>query len=132
MFQFGHNSLKNLKTCHPEIIVLMKEALFYSPIDFGISCGYRTTEEQQRLFKNGKTKCDGIIKVGNHQNFPSDAVDIYAYVNSKLSYDPNHLCVIAGVVLSVAKELKLNIRWGGTFGSKDWHGWDMPHYERKA
>jgi hypothetical protein len=40
-----------------------------------------------------------------------------------------HLGIIVGVILSVAKDINIPIKWGGTFGSKVYKGWDMPHFE---
>jgi hypothetical protein len=46
--------------------------------------------------------------------------------------------MVAGVILTVAKELRergvitLELTWGGTFGSNDLNGWDMPHMEKKV
>ena len=59
----------------------------------------------------------------------------YAYVNGKASWEKHHLAMVAGVILSTAKRLKkagkvsVELTWGGTFGSDDFNGWDMPHIQ---
>lgn len=131
MYKFSSRSLKVLSTVHPTLQAVMTRALALSPIDFGIppSGGLRTAEKQRELFVAGKSKCDGYKVRSRHQS--GEAVDVYAYVNGQASWDKHHLAIIAGVVLSVAKSMGVELRWGGTFGSSDWKGWDYPHFELK-
>lgn len=137
-YRFSNKSLQRLETVKPELQLLFKEALKRSPIDFGIPQygGLRTIEQQQDLYAQGRTepgsvvtKVDGIDKVSRHQS--GEAVDVYAYINGKASWDRTHLAIIAGVVYAMALELGIDIEWGGTFGSNDFHGWDYPHYQLK-
>ena len=37
--------------------------------------------------------------------------------------------MIAGLVMGLAAKRDINIRWRGTFGSKNFNGWDMVHFE---
>ena len=128
-FEFSTRSLLRLQGVDEELYKLMKLALSRSPIDFGISeyGGLRTPEDQKNLFDKGLSKADGTIKKSYHQT--GKAVDVFAFVNGKASWDEQHLALIAGVVLSCAKELGLNVTWGGTFGSKEFKGWDRPHFQ---
>lgn len=128
-FEFSTRSLLRLQGVDEELYKLMKLALSRSPIDFGIPeyGGLRTAEDQKKLFDKGLSKADGTIKKSYHQT--GNAVDVFAYVNGKASWDEAHLSLIAGVVLSCAKELGLNVTWGGTFGSKEFKGWDRPHFQ---
>jgi peptidoglycan L-alanyl-D-glutamate endopeptidase CwlK len=111
------------------MIELAQRSISKSPIDFGIPGygGLRTAEEQRELFNTGKSKCDGYSKKSRHQS--GRAFDIYAYHNGNASWDKVHLAMIAGVILSEAKAMGLKVVWGGTFGSDNFHGWDMVHYE---
>jgi peptidoglycan LD-endopeptidase CwlK len=128
-FEFSTRSLLRLQGVDEELYKLMKLALSRSPIDFGIPeyGGLRTAEDQKKLFDKGLSKADGTIKKSYHQT--GKAVDVFAFVNGKASWDEQHLALIAGVVLSCAKEVGLNITWGGTFGSKEFKGWDRPHFQ---
>ena len=128
-FEFSTRSLLRLQGVDEELYKLIKLALSRSPIDFGIPeyGGLRTPEDQKKLFDKGLSKADGIIKKSYHQT--GKAVDVFAFVNGKASWDEQHLALIAGVVLSCAKEVGLNITWGGTFGSKEFKGWDRPHFQ---
>lgn len=129
MYKFSQRSLNRLYGIDHRLIELAQRSIELSPIDFGIppDGGLRTAERQNELFKDRKSKLDGYIKIGNHQR--GKAFDVYAYVNGNASWDKQHLAIIAGVVLSVANSMGLKIRWGGTFGSNDFKGWDYPHFE---
>ena len=119
----------------------MDLALARSDVDFGITYGMRTPDEQFELYKIGRreredgeweksgstvTNCDGFKKKSKHNGSPSLAVDIYAYhpdkeTRYKIAYDKATLSRISGFVGSVAKELynerktKHLVTWGGNF-----------------
>ena len=133
-FKLSESSETILRTVDKRLQKLMKDVLKISPIDFGFpsSGGFRTAEEQNNLFKQNTTdkkvtNCDGYKIKSRHQT--KLAIDIYAYINGKASWSKNHLSIIAGLVLGLANKRGLNIRWGGTFSSNDFNGWDMPHFE---
>ena len=128
-FKLSQRSLTRLEGVNDKMIELMQRSIAKSPIDFGIPQhgGLRTAEQQRALFNGQKSKCDGYQVKSRHQS--GNAVDVYAYINCKASWDKVHLALIAGVVLSEAKVMGLNVVWGGSFGSKNFHGWDLPHFE---
>jgi peptidoglycan LD-endopeptidase CwlK len=129
MYSFGTKSQANMQGIDPRLAELMSRAIKKSPIDFGIPAGggKRTPEQQHELFVAGKSKCDGYKVKSNHQS--GLAVDVFAYIDGKASWDREHLALVAGVVLSEAIQMGLKVRWGGEFGSKVYKGWDSPHFE---
>lgn len=132
-FKLSQRSISRLDGVNAKLIELVKRSIKKSPIDFGIPeyGGKRTPEEQKKLFDKGWSKCDGYAKESYHQS--GNAFDVYAYINGKASWKIHHLNMIAGVILSEAKEMGLDVVWGGTFGKKgkDYNGWDKPHFELK-
>ena len=136
-FKFSRTSLERMAGVHQDIKLVFEAAIDDSPIDFGIPGhgGLRTDGEQNTMFTKGLSKCDGFQIKSNHQS--GNALDFYAYVNGSASWDKVHLAMVAGVILSTAKRLKIEglidieLEWGGTFGSDDFHGWDMPHMQIK-
>jgi len=126
MYKFSTRSLNNLKGIHPDLVKLMKASIINSPVDFVITEGVRTLKRQQELFKQRKSKCDGIKNKSNHQ-IKSDgfgyAVDLYPL---PIDYkNTNAFKILAGHIKKVAKEMNIKIQWGG-----DWKSFvDMPHYE---
>lgn len=134
-FNFSKTSVERMQGVNPELITIFTEAIKNSPIDFGIPKhgGLRTVAEQNELFQKKLSKCDGFEKKSNHQS--GNALDFYAYLNGKASWQEHHLSMVAAVIMSTAKRLKkegkvsVDVNWGGTFGSNNFDGWDMPHIE---
>ena len=143
--EFGKKSKEKLDTSHEDLQKIMTLAISKSKIDFGISEGFRTLERQNDLYEQGKSKIDGINKMGKHNVNPSEAVDIYIYhpdpdTRREIIYNTDHLSYIAGVVDASANELfdkgeiKHLIRWGANWDSDgvialDHSFDDYPHFE---
>jgi peptidoglycan L-alanyl-D-glutamate endopeptidase CwlK len=99
----------------------MKAALEESPFDFGITEGLRTPEVQKVLFESGKSM------TLNSRHLTGHAVDIAVYVDGQITWDFQYYKAVADHVKSVAKELKVDIEWGG-----DWKSLvDGPHFQLK-
>ena len=107
------------------LVRVAHRAIQISKIDFGIPTdgGIRTAERQHELFEDGKSKADGYHKRSPHQS--GRALDFYAYVDGKASWDREHLAMVAAAFLQAASELGIRVRWGGLFRSFS----DMPHIE---
>ena len=129
MFRLSKNSKSTIEKIHPDLQLLIKTAIKLTPLDFGIPSdgGLRTKAQQLQLFRNGVSKCDGATKKSKHQS--GNAVDFYAYIHGKASWEAHHLAILYGVFQTVAKQLEIKIKWGGTFGSSDFNGWDKGHLE---
>ena len=108
-----------------KLIRVAHRAIEITKIDFGIpeTGGIRSDKVQYSLFAKGASKCDGVKNRSNHQD--GKALDFYAYVDGKASWDPGHLAQIAAAFLQAAIELGYPIQWGGLFRSFT----DMPHVE---
>lgn len=132
MFKYGAKSMERLRTVDTDLIRVAKRALEIAShakigIDFLIPPygGKRSTEDQQELFLDGKSMCDGVNNKSLHQS--GRALDFAAYVNGKASWDKEHLLTIATCMLQAANELNINIEWGGL-----WKNFlDMPHIQLK-
>ena len=139
-YYFGNHSTKTLKTCHTDLQLIAKEALKWSPLDFKIVEGYRSIARQQALYLEGKTKIDGINKLGKHNRNPSMAFDIVVNNKHTLTWKDTDMCFVAGVILSVGARLfeedkvTHKLRWGGNWDGdgiilSDQKFDDMPHFE---
>lgn len=133
-YAFGITSLKRLSTCDPRLSAVLLLAIDRSPIDFGIAEGHRSLERQKELFDEGKSKVDGVTRKGKHNYTPSQAVDVYAFINGRASWEGSSLLFIAGVIFSCASELGLRLRWGGNWDQDgeivtDQKFQDFPHFE---
>ena len=126
-FKLSANSLKHLVGIDARLIELVKEAIKVSSIDFGIPStgGLRTSTEQRALFNKipKVSACDGLVRRSKHQD--GVAFDVYAYVDGKASWEPEHLTTVSKCILATAKKLDIPIKWGGNFIGFV----DMPHFE---
>ncbi len=121
MPKFSETSQARLATCHPDLIRLMEHVIKDCPIDFTILCGHRGKEEQDKAFREGKSRAR--YPASRHNATPSQAVDIAPWpINWK---DTERFARLAGYVQRCAQELGIAIKWGGEFTSLK----DMPHFE---
>lgn len=135
-FTFGARSWACLATCDPRLVAVAEAALAASPYDFGIIEGHRSLERQARLFAEGKTRIDGVIRKGNHNVLPSRAFDFLptGSVNGVPVWDDaQRFAVIAGVILATGNRLGIRLRWGGDWdgdgNARDQSLRDLPHIE---
>lgn len=126
MYKLGNASKRNLVGVKQSIVAILERALEISPIDFGVPAtgGKRTTEQQGDMHRTAGSPCDGVIRRSKHQD--GDAVDVFAYINGRASYDPLKLAIISCAILQAASELGVHLKWGGLWKGK---GMDMPHFE---
>lgn len=125
--KFSQNSLDILSEVCKPMQDIAHRALELSNVDFGIpsSGGFRTAVQQNHLYLNNKSQLDGYNKKSYHQT--GKALDVYAYVNGKASYEVEHLALVACAMLQAAAELGYKLEWGGHWTSFV----DMPHFQIK-
>ena len=128
MFTYAKSSLTYLKKVHPDLRAVMMEAKNRAEIDFDISCGWRSQEDQMKAYKAGKSQLDGYKYKSKHNYEPAWAVDIYCYNGTKTDYDIGKISYIAGIIYQSAYDLGIKINWGGTW-LRDGKQWDIQHVE---
>jgi len=133
MPNFGKTSKKRLNECHPLLKLLFINVV--NNFDCSVLCGIRTKDEQNKMFKIGKSKLKWPYSKHNidpdNDEILSRAVDVVPYpVDWK---DLERFYYFSGVVKGTANSLGIKIRWGG-----DWDGDndlsdnkfnDLPHFE---
>lgn len=105
-----------------------------SDVDFGIAEGNRSIQRQRELFAKNKTTIDGVTAFSKHNNLPSAAVDIYGWVNGHEDYSVPVMCYLAGIIMTVAAQSGVDLRWGGNWDEDgiiliDQQFDDLPHFE---
>jgi len=125
MYEFSKTSLKRREGIDGRLIEILDLAITITKVDFGIPQygGLRTIEDQKHLFLNKKSNADGVKKPSYHQS--GKAVDVYAYVDGKASWEPEHLSMVACAVLQSAAILGYKLSWGGLWRSFV----DRPHFQ---
>ena len=126
---FGKSSKKRLSTCDDRLQKVFNEVIKH--VDCSVLCGHRGKDDQNKAYKEGKSKAK--YPNGRHNRQPSLAVDVSPY-----PIDWNDLerqTLFAGFVLGIAKQMGINLIWGndwdGDFETKDTGLKDYPHFELK-
>ena len=55
-FQLSQRSLDKLEGVHPDLVKVVKLAITYTDVDFGVIYGVRDLATQERLYKSGKSQ----------------------------------------------------------------------------
>jgi len=122
---FSKTSKERLLTCHKDIQTLMNEVIKITNIT--ILCGHREQIEQDKAFREGKSKFKW--PKSKHNTNPSKAIDIAPY---PINWDDvDGFIELSTIVKNTWYDLKSSgkvtetLYWGG-----DWRTFkDMPHYE---
>lgn len=124
-FSFSKTSKARREGVSKKLIEISDLALTLSAVDFGIPDhgGIRTKLEQRQLFFDGLSNCDGYNKRSKHQD--GKALDVYAYVDGKASWEEGDLAMVAAAMLEAANRLGYKLTWGGLWKSFK----DMPHFQ---
>ena len=129
-FKFSKRSLDNLKGVDPLLVLLVTKALDLGIMDFSVTRGVGTPEEQQKFIDSG-TSLTLNSKYLIQSDGYSHAVDLYPYpidmkkVNGHDAQEIAKFGVLAGIIKTLAKDMGIDIVWGG-----DWKSFfDAPHFE---
>ncbi len=128
MPSFSKVSRQRLSTVDPKLQRILEKAI--ERFDFSVLCGHRTKEDQDKAFNDGFSKV--AFPNSKHNSFPSMAVDIAPW---PIDWnDRERFYYMAGVVVTVAAEMGIPIRWGGNwdmdFDLRNGGSFlDLPHFE---
>lgn len=124
-FSLSQRSLDKLKGVHPDLVKVAKRAIELTEVDFGVTAGPRTIEQQKVFVRSGASKTMNSRHLIQHDGY-AHAFDVAAYVNGKLEWSPFSLYTdIARAMKMAAEELQIPIEWGG-----DWKTFkDGPHFQ---
>lgn len=109
-FQLSERSLGRLDGVDEKLVEVVKRAIELTKIDFGVSEGLRTIERQQELVAAGASQTMAS------KHIEGQAVDLVAYVGSRVSWELNLYDDIADAMKQAAKEVGVTLRWGAA-----WH-----------
>lgn len=109
LFKLSDSSEKALVGIHTDLVAVVRRAIVLTVQDFGVHDGLRSIEEQKALLASGATKTLDSRHITGH------AVDLVPFVNGKLRWEWEPIYKIADSVRIAAKELDVQIRWGGAW-----------------
>lgn len=115
-YNLSNKSLAKLDGVHPDLVAVVKRAIQISEQDFSVGEGLRSPSRQRELVNTGKST------TMNSRHLTGHAVDLFPY---PLSWDWNYFYPIADAMKQAAKELGVDLEWGG-----DWKSFpDGPHWQ---
>lgn len=132
-YRFGRSSATRLATCHPDLVLLMSEALTdpECPCDFTVTSGHRGQAEQDALFEAGRSKLR--YPASRHNAMPSLAVDAVPYIPGVgPTWEWEHIEPLAAHIKIVWQRLQLEERTSGNYDMSwggDWRWRDGAHYQ---
>ena len=123
---FGRLSMARMSGVDLMLRELAHVVIKHVPFDLTVPSmgGFRTAEEQYRLYVKGVSRADGSPgSMSKHQT--GEAIDLVPYVDGKAVWD-EHLCTtLAAYMFFYAQEMDIRIYWGGFF---NWAR-DCAHFE---
>jgi peptidoglycan L-alanyl-D-glutamate endopeptidase CwlK len=129
MPKFGKTSKRNLATCDPKIQRLLNEAINH--VDFSVTCGHRGKKAQTEAYEAGFSSVEWPNS--EHNDMPSNAVDVAPYSNGILWDDLEGFTLLAGIIKGISLMLGIDIRigidWDGDLVVKEHSFKDRPHLE---
>ena len=118
MFKLSNKSLDRLKGVNPDLVKVVKRAIELTEVDFSVGEGLRTIERQKELVAKGASQTMKSRHLTGH------AVDLYAFVDGSVSWEWKYYSKISESVMKAAKELGVDVEWGGNWKMKD-----GPHFQ---
>ena len=108
------------------MVAVVERAIELTKVDFGVTYGVRTVEEQEKLVASGRSqtmKSKHLIQDSGY----SHAVDVVAYDGSDVVWEINVYDDIADAFKAAAEELGVAVKWGAA-----WSEGDIRTYEGTA
>jgi peptidoglycan L-alanyl-D-glutamate endopeptidase CwlK len=118
-FKLSQRSIDRMAGVHPDLVRVVMRAIELTTMDFGITQGLRTIEQQREYVRDGKSR------TMNSRHLTGHAVDVVAYRKGAVTWTASDYDPIAAAFKQAARELGVPIVWGG-----DWKTFkDCPHFE---
>ena len=117
-FNLSSRSRGKLEGVHPDMVGVVERAIELTKIDFGVTYGVRTVEEQEKLVAAGRSqtmKSKHLIQSSGY----SHAVDVVAYDGSDVVWEINVYDDICDAFKQAAEEKGVAIKWGAAWSEGD-------------
>ena len=113
-FKLSNRSLGKLEGVHPDMVATVKRAIELTKVDFGVTFGVRTLEEQKKLYAAGRSQTMNSEHLTQDSGF-SHAVDLVAYGGPNVVWELNVYDDIADAMAEAANEVGCDIKWGAAW-----------------
>ena len=117
-FTLSQRSLGRLDGVKNELHSVVTTAIGLTNVDFGVTCGLRTEKEQEDLVARGASQ------TMKSKHLTGDAVDVVAYIGSRISWELNLYDDIADAFKEASVREGVGIRWGASWHIPDLRDWE--------
>ena len=117
-FTLSQRSLGRLDGVNNKLHSVVTTAIGLTNVDFGVTCGLRTEKEQEDLVARGASK------TMKSKHLTGDAVDVVAYIGSRISWELNLYDDIADAFKEASVREGVGIRWGASWHIPDLRDWE--------
>ena len=112
-FKLSSRSLKKLEGVNEQLVQVVKDAIELTKVDFGVTFGLRTLEEQKKLYESGRSQ------TMKSKHLEGRAVDLVAYFGSDISWELNVYDDICDAMAEAARRNTCSIKWGAAWSEGD-------------
>jgi len=112
-FKLSSRSMRKLKGVDEGIVAVVKDAIGITKVDFGVTFGLRTLEEQKKLYESGRSQ------TMKSKHLEGRAVDLVAYFGSDISWELNVYDDICDAMAEAARKNDVAIKWGAAWSEGD-------------
>jgi histidinol phosphatase-like PHP family hydrolase len=112
-FKLSGRSMKKLKGVNEGLVAVVKDAIGITKVDFGVTFGLRTLEEQKKLYESGRSQ------TMKSKHLEGRAVDLVAYFGSDVSWELNVYDDICDAMAEAARKNDVAIKWGAAWSEGD-------------
>ena len=117
-FKLSSRSTGRLGGIEPDLIEVVKAAIELTKVDFGVTCGMRTVQEQEALVASGASQ------TMKSKHLEGRAVDLVAYVGSSVTWQLNMYDDLADAMAAAARKLNVPVKWGAAWSVGNIAEWD--------
>lgn len=122
-FKLSKRSLSRLEGVHPDLVTVVKDAINITKIDFGVTQGVRTIKQQKELVARGASQTMNSKHLPQADGY-GHAVDLVAYIGSRVSWELNLYDDIADAMKEAAIKNGVKLRWGAAWHIADISAWN--------
>ena len=118
-FSLSSRSKGKLEGVHPDMVAVVETAITLTKVDFGVTYGVRTMEEQKRLYESGRSQTMNSKHLLQDDTGYSHAVDVVAYDGSDVVWEINVYDDICDAFKKAAEMHGVAIKWGAAWSEGD-------------
>lgn len=117
MFRLSKRSQDNLVGVRAPLVAVVRRAITLTKVDFAVVEGFRSPARQRELVVKGASQ------TMDSKHLTGEAVDLVAFLGSRISWELALYDEIADAMRVAAREENVGIRWGAAWNIPDIRCW---------